>query len=499
MPRKLPIEELCRKYQNENFHTEHVTRLALLLFDRTYVRLGLDLAERPLLEAAGRLHDVGYSVDPRRHGFASGEIIRREGAAGFSASDRRCIAAAVMMHPRKSREVPRAKTGLKPGETGRALRLAAFLRVADGLDHGHIQNLVVRSVRWRGNAYRVLVHTPGYTNNVMWASAKADLWARVFPFGLLFDTVAASEDYAPLFAGVVRSTDSIVETARRIFYSQFRIISENAAGAVAAENPEHLHDIRVANRRFRAALRLFRSRLEGTSAPRLRFAFSEAALAVGPARDMDVWIAFLKNLVRREGDAAQSAWRDYLECQQNKRGECVRALPDLLRGPQARSTMEGAAWFLRVELPQLVNCAPQEPLTPFLVRKLRRTFQRITGHAAQARSESAHEMHELRRLCRRERYWAEFAEPLLGVFAHRLVRRLKAIADALGDLHDTDVHLEHIGKDSVAPPPQLREHLVALRERHLNEFQETWARLSRKAFQKDALQRLDAADRGGGV
>ena len=76
---RLTIDELCAAYDNEDVHTEHVTGLALQLFDHTHAALGLPASGRRVLEAAARLHDVGYSLDPMHHMQASAQIVARPG------------------------------------------------------------------------------------------------------------------------------------------------------------------------------------------------------------------------------------------------------------------------------------------------------------------------------------------------------------------------------------------------------------------------------------
>src|SRR5664279_731832 len=100
--RQLSIEELCVKHGNEQAHTAHVAALALSLFDATAGLLAVPAEDRPLLEAACRLHEIGYSVSPRRHARAGYEIVRSEGLQGFTSSERNDIAAAIYLHPARS-------------------------------------------------------------------------------------------------------------------------------------------------------------------------------------------------------------------------------------------------------------------------------------------------------------------------------------------------------------------------------------------------------------
>jgi len=495
MQRRRSIRELCGRYRNEDVHTEHVTRLALLLFDRTRRRLRTPAGDRRLLEAACRLHDVGWSVDPANHAEAGAEIVTREGVADLPAQQRAHVAAVILLHRRKYRELlehPIVRAARNPG---RVMRIAAILRIADGLDHGHIQNAWIKSVRWRGDAFAVSVCCEGYAGAVTWADAKADLWRDAFPHGISFEMEEPPAD-GPVFAGVVCQGASVRETARRILYSQYRTMMDNHGGALEGDSPEHLHDIRVANRRFRAALRLFQSHLDETSGRRIRRALSQLVKKTGSARDLDVWLRFLQGVALPQDQAGGTAWSDYLGRQRGHKEALSGKLTEVLRSEEYKAIMSDAAAFLRIELPDFIRRTRPQPARPYVARRLRRVFRRITEHAHLQRKLSPAEMHEIRRLCRRERYWAEFAEPLLGPIAADLVRRLKAVADTLGDVHDMDVAVERLDAEPDWPPHGLRELLLALRKTYLADFKKTWKHLTNKKFQKRLMRELNSARKG---
>jgi len=56
---RLSIDELCAAYDNEDVHTEHVTALALKLFDHTRAALDLPAGARCVeVERAARAHAI---------------------------------------------------------------------------------------------------------------------------------------------------------------------------------------------------------------------------------------------------------------------------------------------------------------------------------------------------------------------------------------------------------------------------------------------------------
>ena len=163
---RLSIKELCRKYQNEDAHSAHVTRLALQLFDETRSLLQLAPADRPLLKAACRLHDIGYSADPRRHRDRSAEIISQEGLRDFVDADRAIIAATVLFHSGDVDVTRQQPLVARLPDPQRACRLGAFLRIADGLDYGHLQDAAIVGVRAGGQTIRVEVRSPLFPYNL---------------------------------------------------------------------------------------------------------------------------------------------------------------------------------------------------------------------------------------------------------------------------------------------------------------------------------------------
>jgi len=62
---------LRERYRDEQAHTDKVAHLAASPFDRARRTLCLPAADRRLLLAACRLHDLGYGQDPAAHAEVS--------------------------------------------------------------------------------------------------------------------------------------------------------------------------------------------------------------------------------------------------------------------------------------------------------------------------------------------------------------------------------------------------------------------------------------------
>lgn len=132
------VREFGGQCRHDVAHAEQVCRIALQLFDGLREPLGLSADDRPLLEAAAVLHDVGYHISYEQHHKHSYHLISHAMLPGFGASERRIIAAVARYH---SGSLPKAKheamEGLDASDRRTVSRLAALLRVADGLDRSH--------------------------------------------------------------------------------------------------------------------------------------------------------------------------------------------------------------------------------------------------------------------------------------------------------------------------------------------------------------------------
>jgi len=152
--RRRSVMELARRCHFDEPHAQHVTRLALSLFDQTRELHGLDEDDEELLEYAGLLHDVGFHVSPSGHHKHSQYLIETARMVGFSRDEVEVMALAARYHrkaeppARKSRAAVRRHAvfcALSRKTRKRVRYLAALLRLADALDRTH--GRLVRAVR----------------------------------------------------------------------------------------------------------------------------------------------------------------------------------------------------------------------------------------------------------------------------------------------------------------------------------------------------------------
>lgn len=185
----------------ERRHCYHVASLALQLYDQALRDPALCAAAdascgpmwrepdaRLLLEAAGVLHDCGYHINYARHHLHSYHLIMHSDMAGFTRREIEIVANVARYHRGPE---PKGKhenlASLARADRDLVRALSAVLRVADGLDRTHMQN--VRAIRVeraasdpRGRAsVRLGIEAPADPAVDIWGSQrKSDLFREVF-------------------------------------------------------------------------------------------------------------------------------------------------------------------------------------------------------------------------------------------------------------------------------------------------------------------------------
>lgn len=175
-------------------HAEQVARLALALFDQLRSPLELAPADRPILEAAALLHEVGNLINYEKHHQHSYHLIMHGNLRSLSPQQRELVANVARYHRRsgpKEKHENFARLGPEDRQTVR--KLSALLRVADGLDRTHMQRIEGLHCTLRPGRITVTVQAPELPEVDLWgARQKGKLYEKVFGMKLRFDWRAPS-------------------------------------------------------------------------------------------------------------------------------------------------------------------------------------------------------------------------------------------------------------------------------------------------------------------
>jgi CHAD domain-containing protein len=470
MTRKADILNLCDRFKIERPHVEHVAVLALDIFHGFLPLAGIREKDRRLLYAAACLHDIGYAADPQNHAEAGVRILLENPLPSFSSKDWKTVAAIVLLHRRNWQPMLSHElfAEMKEPWQSRAGKLASILRIADGLDHSHLQDARITFCRRGKNVDRIGVNYSWYAGNIPWAQGKADLWEEIFKRPLRIK--GARLPSRQLFDGVVYRKDSAGSAARRIFYSQYDVMRDQVPGMLADSDPEFLHNYRVAMRRFRVALRMFRPLLNDTGSQELEQPLRTLSNRLSPIRDTQVFFQILGTLEFPEKTNCsffQSLKADFIQAN--------HLLAEIIESAECRETIQQMNRFLRVELPVLEQNRSDIRFKPFAKKQLSGLMRRILNTDVSSLGESAEQMHALRKLCRRSRYIAEFTAPV-SKKGQKAARHLKAVAGTLGDIRDVQILLNRIQESGC--DVQFTEKLEQRRRKGWNQFSKSWKKLA---------------------
>jgi exopolyphosphatase / guanosine-5'-triphosphate,3'-diphosphate pyrophosphatase len=176
------VDRLLRRGNAEVLHAAHVARIALEIFDHTHSLHQLTATEREWLQYGALLHDIGCYVGYSRHQRHSYYLITHGDLPGFSADEVEVIASLARYHKGGG---PKARhenwQRLNPYLRPVVEKLAAILRIADGLDRSHRQ--LVAEVSCRVRPRRVDLEVTARADceaELDAARRKSDLFERVF-------------------------------------------------------------------------------------------------------------------------------------------------------------------------------------------------------------------------------------------------------------------------------------------------------------------------------
>ncbi|MBN2205143.1 MAG: CHAD domain-containing protein [Thermoleophilia bacterium] len=262
----------------------------------------------------------------------------------------------------------------------------------------------------------------------------------------------------------IERDDTMALAAVKVLRLHFNKMLAHEKGTRLGDDPEELHDMRVATRRMRMALRIFAPYLDTQEVHPALKGLRRTGRRLGVVRDLDVFkgkaVKYVERLPKRRGgelDGLFAAWDleyaarraeliAYLDGRSYRR--FVERMAELLEEPPERLSAPGGQGTVAQVLPMLLHrdvadvlgagalVGPGAPLTRF---------------------------HELRIAGKALRYTLEFFAAPLGRGALPLIATMKGLQDHLGDLQDAVVasglvrdYLTHgrwQGPDDAAPAP----------------------------------------------
>jgi CHAD domain-containing protein len=228
-----------------------------------------------------------------------------------------------------------------------------------------------------------------------------------------------------------------------VFESLLDTLEANVAGTIADIDTEFLHDLRVAVRRTRSAIKLAGQVLPRGARSRFRAEFKWLGDLTTPTRDLDVYLLRLPQMTASLVGADPADLGPFADHLRRRR---ARAQRDLVRGLRsARFTRLRADW--RAVLAEAAAPARRKPAAAALAAASIAAVHRqvLASGTAITPASPAQSLHDLRKRCKELRYLLEIFASLHPPGVHwRAVKELKGLQDCLGEFQDTDVQRAEI-------------------------------------------------------
>ncbi len=241
--------------------------------------------------------------------------------------------------------------------------------------------------------------------------------------------------------------DTMAEAARRVLGAQLDRMAAHEQGARDGRDMEEVHDMRVAVRRMRAALRVFSPYLDAAAYKPFRKSLRRTGPILGAVRDLDVfrekaqrYLGALPYERRSELDPLLAAWQTAYAA---AREEMLALLDSKAHGQFKRQ-------FARFLATPGAGAPPAPPASdaplPHRVREAVPPLVAASYAAVRAYTGLVEEtnpplprLHQLRIAAKGLRYALEFFREILPTEAEALIDRIKSLQDYLGDLQDAVV------------------------------------------------------------
>jgi triphosphatase len=225
-------------------------------------------------------------------------------------------------------------------------------------------------------------------------------------------------------------------------------------GARLGQDPEELHDLRVAGRRLDGVLRQFRSFLPAELL-KVRATLKTVLRALGHARDLDVALSELQEFSRKLPKRDRPATRPLKEHLMSERDRARAQMLSVLGSTWVQRHLQELTVLLAAPTAGSESSAGDLALqaSPRLVR---RRFRKLRKRADELRADSSTAAyHEVRGEVKKLRYALEAVAPLYGKPAARLIKALRRWQENLGVQQDAAVATQRLNELAAAKPKLL--------------------------------------------
>jgi CHAD domain-containing protein len=246
------------------------------------------------------------------------------------------------------------------------------------------------------------------------------------------------------------------EGVRLILRSRFEEMREYRDAALDWSDIEGVHDMRVASRRLRSALRDFTPYLRERKFRRLNKDLKKLADALGAVRDQDVAIMALEKLAADAPSEVSAGIEQFTDEQRRKRdiarSRLEQAITDEALAKLEKQFNSAVEDGMKVSRRRKAGGDHRKPAERLSCRDAGRDviaarFRELQDLSASLyRPHKIRPLHEMRIAAKRLRYAIELFAPCWNEPLASFAKEIAKMQTSLGELHDCDVWIEEIGK-----------------------------------------------------
>ena len=272
----------------------------------------------------------------------------------------------------------------------------------------------------------------------------------------------------------MRGRAPAIEHVRAYLKTQVAEIERTDPLIRSGDDPDAVHDFRVAARRVRSVLKSTGALFDEDWLEALRDELRWVAGELAAARDLDVLLARL----RKEAGPDEAPVLKLLETERRRAWK------------KARTALSGDRYLKLLDrLTAAVEAPPVRQADLSLEAVAGREFKKLRRAArGLGPKASADEVHRARIRAKRARYAAELAEPVAGKRARRFVKAAKRFQDVVGSHQDAVVAADKIrgvvdrtkSMETAFAAGRLAERTTASRRKARRELPRAWKRLARE-------------------
>ncbi|HEU4321684.1 MAG TPA: CHAD domain-containing protein [Roseiflexaceae bacterium] len=497
---------------------EYLRALALALFDGAVEAHGLPIEARRLLQIAADYYSAvrGRGDDhPDRFGR---DLVLLEPIAGLSPEQQSVVASVVAFQRDKLRRTREpAFLRLDPDDQQLALQLAAVLHLATALEGRGTDEFWINSDK---SGHTLLIGGTNADDAARLATARAERWHRaigdlavrcVTPADSV-TTIEPLADIAPddtrarVAAAFAMGTPArllgdelLPEAARRMLRRQFERMLAREDDVRSGEDPEDVHQMRVATRRLRASLQIVQPIYNEKAIVRFRRGLRRIARTLGAVRDRDVFLGHVVAYRDSLPDEQRAAVAPLIDAVERQRTGARADLLDTLRSGRYTKFKHAFAEFLTTPGAGL-GPLPETGVPPRVRdRAGSLLWQRYEDwRAFEVLLPDAPEevLHNARIAGKRLRYTIEFFADAFGPRADELLAPLMQLQENLGAIQDAAVAREHVAELDMEADPGARIYLAAREHEsngHLADLPRLWEKVASATYRRklfEAISRL---------